>query len=1397
MADVNLSVQVNSAGVNEAIAKIDALREKGGAAASSFGKLADASTKALDAISRNGSGFKSFTDGTTSATKGAQTLRDSLNDLSRTYKELALITKNDPTARLKAAGGGDLTLGIARAREAQRLREVLNASSGSDLAAHDAKQAQIERASAARQDAMASRRAAQSQLARAQYDAANQGLGKVEQAQLRVTRATTDYARAAAAAKTASENLSSKSTAAQIDAQTRAINEQAAALGRLTQAKQGLVGAQAPEQAKADAGGEGVFASSYSYFIIAGMAQQAAQAILGVGTAAVTAASQIERSFADVDRTFEDNDLQLANLKEKLFDLSTSTPTSFVDLAQIATLGNQLGISAKDISSFTQVIAQYTAVSGESAESAATAFGRIANLTGLDSSKFENLASSIAFVARSSVATESTIQNTAKEIAALSSGAGFSAASIVGLAGALSSLAIPPERARGALSLYFGALNGAVAEGGPKLAAFASLTGKTADEVGRLVRENKGEEVFTSFIAGLSKLDTVAKTTALDTLGLSTIRVDQTMRALAQNIPLVTSALSGANKSFEANTEIASQYGTIQETFAAKTIEFQNAIFNAAGALGDALVPALAGLMIMVTDILVGFRKFADSPIGGFILTLAGAVTGLVLVLSTIVGVAALAKASMVVIPFALAGLNAQGASLGVANFVRGMLGIPAVAPAVVAGSATAAGAINGVTVASTAATIGLRVMKVALATTGLGLLAVALGTIAATGIEASNAIKLTADDITGLSDALAADTKIYEETGKAIAFFEDTTTGATDEQKKAAQQTKNWANVLGIDLVESAEKAQEAIKKIAVGETTQEAIRKALSNNSEVKAIAQDSNFKRVWNTLGLDTSNLIAEGLEGKDAKKTIAEAIKGAGIEQIVSRGKVFYADDNGNDVTKQVNDAMRLGDAFNSEKTAVQGLLDVADLFPEAATEMTAAQTELNNEIARGDATLKRYQSAVSSGIGSFLGFGTALEAIKTAATNGDGDINLSLVNAGTFGAELDAANARAVSFFTDISALAATGSHSFATQLASLGPESQGILASALDASPETQAKLEASARFAAFLASEAFASALEAEMADTNEIYANIFKTTGNLADVESFIAAQIAGTEAAWAANRPELMAAIGLVPPTPQQIKIATALADGSLTVEAKILPIFQLGQSPAEAVQTITDQLTGAQITLPASLQGEALTASLAIWRANQNASPTQLATLLNTSGLNTNLDKWVTTKGPVKVFGTLVPTNSAQSVFGGQRVTVSGSLLTRAVAKGGLVDNAPLKAFARGGKVSETPKFASGGSYGRFRGPGTGTSDSIMARVSAGEYINTAKSTAFWGPDFFDSLNRKLLPTSFMNMLGGAAASGNQGPSHVANVTVVQNNPLTRDPLKQLRQDSELVANGIWG
>ena len=96
------------------------------------------------------------------------------------------------------------------------------------------------------------------------------------------------------------------------------------------------------------------------------------------------------------------------------------------------------------------------------------------------------------------------------------------------------------------------------------------------------------------------------------------------------------------------------------------------------------------------------------------------------------------------------------------------------------------------------------------------------------------------------------------------------------------------------------------------------------------------------------------------------------------------------------------------------------------------------------------------------------------------------------------------------------------------------------------------------------------------------------------------------------------------------------------------------------------------------------------------------------------------------------------------------------------------------------------FGGGGEFARgglVRGRGTGTSDSILARLSNKEFVNTARAVRFWGPDFFHSLNRLEMPkfalgglvdtmnTSLMSRgrgfgapsLAAAAASGS--PVHI--------------------------------
>ncbi len=1410
MADVDLLVQVTNAGVQEAITRLEALKNKSQQTAAGMSQLATATAQAMRNIDRSTTGatgaIKNFDKAFKGSGEGAVSLTRQLKELQEGYREIGNLNPNSTAAkRLTLFGNGDLERGREMVALMQRLQLALRPDAQRDALAVEKEQLRVAEQRLQKARDMASYNQAQRSLGRARYDLAaeERGITQAERATLALTRAKQDLARAEAA-------LKATAGTGDLAARTKAMNDQERAIRAVISAQRELTGAH-------EAHSNNAFQSSYSYFILAGLATQASQAIFGLGTATITASSQIERSFADVERTFDGTNQQLESLQQRLTDLSTETPISVVDLSQIATLGNQLGVAAEDIEGFTTTIAQYTAVSGQSAEDAATAFGRISNLTGLAASEYSNLASAITFVARTTVATEATIQNTAKEISALSAGAGFSADAIVGLAGALSSLAIPPERARGALSLYFGALNSAVAEGGPKLQAFADLTGKTVEELDGLVRQNRGQEVFTAFIQGLSQLDTVAKTTALDTLGLSTIRVDQTMRALSQNVPLVTSAFEGASAAFQENTEIANQYAIIQDTLASRFIEFQNAVQNAAGAVGDQFAPAAKVALEVITGLLEGVQEISKSPLGAAFIQFAVAATTVIAVMAALVGALALAKASMVVLAFAVNGLGWVPAMAGIRGYIATLL---------IADKATRAAALSQTTLSGSllvttksfftaatgakALTGALSLLKIALPILAITAAIAAIDGLAQSVDEAINPSKLLTDDLSGLKDALIADNP--NALGKKV---EELSLAAG--RGGAPISDFNASILSAIEIQERAEGAfgstNEAIdaQAFALGETSKAWIAEALKAQKDIADILDGKDF---WEASG---DSFWGDGsgddrVSRDDFKKLILGGLDINQISQIaITQGKeaavaaydawrqgyesanpgdpraVIFRDEVLPNVLNSVTDAY--GKAAVEAALAGTAIEDTGIVAAATADEFDSFGNYIGNAITGGEALavtfsgvtsrIDEFRDAVQGAIQGTVGFDSVLERAQAAAsalaeaTGGE----VLPVDAAGFGAALNSATTDALKFYTDIMTLADGGNQTFALELAKLGPEAQGILSSSLELDGSGRAKLEAAARFAAFLGSDTFKRALEAEMTDSNEAYARIFQVTGDLGTVQEYIAAQVAGTgaewERQWALEHPNLPLNVTpeLTDPSDADIEFWRASLEGRLVVTPVIRP-YQAGGN----ANTYTDTETGASITLPAELSGPALSASLKLWSENQYLTPEQIAAQLNTDGFNSDLDAWRAQNGPVTIQGRIVPSFSVPA--GGFRLP-SGTTV-----------------YAKGGQVA-IPGFAKGGGFGQFRGAGSGTSDSLLARVSNGEFINTADATKFWGPDFFDSLNRKMIPASFMKMLSAAAVSGNQGPQSVTNVSVTQNYPQTVDPLQTLREDSENLVAGLWG
>lgn len=392
----------------------------------------------------------------------------------------------------------------------------------------------------------------------------------------------------------------------------------------------------------------------YALYDVATSAGIMATAIAASGTAVLATFASMESAFTGVERTLDPKDFvdadafraELDSIRDDLEEMALEIPKSFQDLSKIATLGNQLGVPAEDLSEFTDLVAKFSTVSGLTAEASAQAFGRITNILGMPISEAGRLASAIELVGVSSAATDKEIIALVERLGATASRAGFTADQIVGLSGALGSLGVAPERAQGVFERYFGSINSALAEGGEKAEAFAQITGRSVEELNAAVNNGGGFEVFKDFITTLNGAGNTQLTSALETLGLQGIRSEEVIGRLALRMGILEQSFNTAARGAAENIELNRQMAMVVDDLASKWQFFLNAISLVAGAVGEQMAPAFGVLLDAATQVLSSFSEFASSPIGAVFVHIAATVAILAAGVAGILAPVALAGAS-------------------------------------------------------------------------------------------------------------------------------------------------------------------------------------------------------------------------------------------------------------------------------------------------------------------------------------------------------------------------------------------------------------------------------------------------------------------------------------------------------------------------------------------------------------------------------------------------------------------------------------------------------------------------------------------------------------------------------------------------------------------------------
>lgn len=396
----------------------------------------------------------------------------------------------------------------------------------------------------------------------------------------------------------------------------------------------------------------------YALYDVAAAYQQVQQIATAALKAMIGTASEYERSFVNVARTTDFVSVKIGeaaeSMKYSLTELATQIPVSFAGITEIATIGNQLGIAQGELVNFTKTVAQFSTVTGISVEQTALSFGRIGELLNIEDGilpgedAYAKLGSAIAFAGVNAVATETQIVSVTKEIATTAKMAKFSTPEVVGLATALSSVGIAPEAARGSIIRTFALINEAVGAGGDKLKAYADVAKLSAEDFAKSWSTN-GEEAFDAFLSGLQGMSDSGENldTVLRNLGIKNVRDIQTIQKLGDNYKVYSDAIDDANKGFEEGAFLSAAYAQVQETVAAKLQIIQNQWNNFLASTGDASFPGIKFLLDIISQVIDRLNAFARNPFGKVVIITTTVVLALAAAIAAVNAVVNLAKASM------------------------------------------------------------------------------------------------------------------------------------------------------------------------------------------------------------------------------------------------------------------------------------------------------------------------------------------------------------------------------------------------------------------------------------------------------------------------------------------------------------------------------------------------------------------------------------------------------------------------------------------------------------------------------------------------------------------------------------------------------------------------------
>ncbi len=343
--------------------------------------------------------------------------------------------------------------------------------------------------------------------------------------------------------------------------------------------------------------------------------------IVAIAGAALKASIDYESAFAGVVKTVDGTEEQLNEIKQGILDMSTELPTAATEIASVAESAGQLGIKTEDVLSFTRVMIDLGESTNLSSTEAASSLAKFANVTGMTADKYSNLGSVIVALGNNFATTESDIVAMSTRLAATAELAGLSEPQIMALATSMSSVGIEAEAGGSAMSKLLKSIQVAVETGSDDLNKFAKVAGMSSQDFQKAFKED-AVDALSKFIAGLNDTKRNGKSAVaiLDDMGITEVRLSNTILSLANSSDVMTKAIKLANESWKDNTALSKEASTRYKTTESQMKMLKNEATKLAIEFGNELAPSLRELLkdakpllTNISDIIKKFSQLDDT----------------------------------------------------------------------------------------------------------------------------------------------------------------------------------------------------------------------------------------------------------------------------------------------------------------------------------------------------------------------------------------------------------------------------------------------------------------------------------------------------------------------------------------------------------------------------------------------------------------------------------------------------------------------------------------------------------------------------------------------------------------------------------------------------------------